>query len=108
MAARTRRLGGRSAVASAAATEYTLTGSGSRVEPYPMSGSKCVGFGGAGHELHPLVEQHDARPALAVRDGPVQQDGLAQGVRDVRREAADQVGLGGGEADAPSSRCRHR
>ena len=31
--------------------------------------------------------------------GPVQQDGLAQGVRDVRGEAADQVGLGGGEAE---------
>ena len=29
----------------------------------------------------------------------MQQDGLPQGVRDVRREAADQVGLGGGEAE---------
>jgi hypothetical protein len=65
----------------------------------PDEREQGVGLGGAGHELHLLVEHHDARPALAVRDELVQQDGLAQGVRDVRGEAADQVGLGGSEAE---------
>ena len=64
----------------------------------PDEREQGVGLAGAGHELHSLVEQYDARPALAIRDGSVQQDGLAQGVRDVRRQAADQVDLGGGEA----------
>ena len=58
-----------------------------------------VGLGGAGHQLHALVEQHHARTAFAVGHRPVQQDGLAQGVRDVRGDAAHDVGLGGGEAE---------
>ena len=33
------------------------------------------------------------------RDRGVQEDGLTQRMRDVRGEAAEQVGLGGGEAD---------
>ena len=98
VAARTRRLGGRSAVARAAATEYTLTGSGSRVEPCPMSGSRASAS--AVLATNSICSSSSTTPGrFGVGRGPVQQDGLAQGVRDVRGDAADDVGLGGGEAE---------
>ena len=65
----------------------------------PDEREEGVGLGRAGHQLHPFVEQHDARTALASADRPVQQHGLPQCVRDVRGDAADHVGLGGAEAE---------
>ena len=65
----------------------------------PDEREEGVGLGRAGHQLHPFVEEHHARTALFVGHRPVQQHGLAQGVRDVRGDPADDLGLGGGEAE---------
>jgi hypothetical protein len=65
----------------------------------PDEREQGVGLGRAGHELHLPVEEHDTGPVPDVRRGPVQQDGLAERVRDVRAEAPDEVGLARGEAE---------
>lgn len=58
-----------------------------------------VRFRGAGHQLPLLVEQHDTRPARSVGGRAVQEDGLAEGMRDVWGQPADDLGLGRGEAE---------
>ena len=66
----------------------------------PDEREQGVGLGRAGYELHLPVEEHDTgSDRWPSADGPVQQDGLPQRVRDVRGEAADELGLARGEAE---------
>ena len=64
-----------------------------------MSGSSASASGVLATSSICSSSTHDARTVRHRGHGLVQQDGLAQGMRDVRGEAAEQVGLGGGEAE---------
>ena len=74
-----------------------------------MSGSRASASGVLATSSMRSSSSTTPGPAVAVGRGPVQQDGLAEGVRDVRGEARATTSASAAvKPSAPSSRCRHR